>query len=346
MSNIEPGLQVTGSDPTRHERVRETVSVVVTAWRRRRFLGEALASARFGAGSPFEIIVAADFHDDDLERNVRERDGTWVLSREERWGAMASDGIGAARGSVIALLDDDDLLHPLRLAEIRRAFTDDPELGFFHNSQVMFQNGEPPQFPTELPRADWIRIPAGRRARADCEMIWNQGAGYNGSSVAVRRTLLESHLGELRKIRKAIPPYLFYRAWCSSAALVMDSRPLTAVRLHSTNTTPNRSQGRRARFGRLASIGSELGADAEAILSFLPADVWDIPLRQMSSMAVILAAACTEGGSSRDLPGAALELLRRHRTWLPRWTLVSLALVRIVSRQGGCALFNFFTIPG
>jgi hypothetical protein len=177
-------------------------------------------------------------------------------------------------------------------------------------------------------------------------MIWNHGAGYNGSSVAVRRTLLESHLGELREIRKAIPPYLFYRAWCSSAALVMDSRPLTAVRLHSTNMTPNRLQRRRARFGRLASIGSDLGADAEAILSYLPGDVWDMPLRQMSSMGMILAAARNEGASSRDLPGAALEMLRRRRTWLPRWTLVSLALVRIGSRRGARALFTLFTIPG
>jgi len=125
----------------------------------------------------------------------------------------------------------------------------------------------------------------------------------------------------------------------------MDSRLLTAVRLHSANTTPNQLQGRRARFGRLARIAADLGADADTILSFITPGIWDIPLRQMSSMREILAATSAVGGSSRALPRAALELLLRRRTWLPRWTLVSLALLRIGSRRGARALFNWLTIP-
>jgi len=326
--------------------VDETVSVVVTAWRRREFLGEAIASVRFAVGSPFELVVAADFHDDDLEREVRERRGTWIVSRERHWGAMVGDGIRAARGSVIALLDDDDLFHPVRLEEVRRAFEEDPELGFFHNAHVTFRNGKPPSFSAASQRADWIRIPPGRRTSSDCELFWTKGAGYNGSSVAVRRSLIESDIDQLRAVRKAIPPYLFYRAWCSSVALVIDSRRLTAVRLHSTNTTPNPLQGRRDRFARLASIAADLSADAEAILLLLPSDVWDVPLRQMSSMGEILAAVNNGGGSSRHLADAALELLRRRRIWLPRWTLISLALARIGSRRGARALFNWLTAPG
>jgi len=326
--------------------IRESCSIVVTAWRRREFLGEALASVRSAVGSPFELVVAADFHDDDLEREVRALQGTWVVSREERWGAMVADGIRASRGSIIALLDDDDLLHPLRLQEVRRAFQEDPELGFYHNAQLVFRNGDLPSFPGMFHPVDRIRISPGHRANSDCERIWTRGAGYNGSSVAVRRILIKSYLDELREIRKAIPPYLFYRAWCSSLALVMDSRPLTAVRLHSTNTTPTRLQGRRARFARLASIAGDLRADAEIIRSFLPPDVWDIPLRQMSSMGEILAAVSRNGGSSHRVAGAALELLRRRRIWLPRWILLSLALARIGSRRGAQALFNWLTISG
>ena len=172
-------------------------------------------------------------------------------------------------------------------------------------------------------------------------MVWTRGAGYNASSVAVRRSLLEPHLRELREIRRAIPPYLFYRAWCSSFALVMDSRPLTAVRLHSGNTTPTRLQGRRARFARLTSIAADLSADADRVRSFLPHDVWDVPLRQMSSMGEILSAVNDPGGSRRVLPGAALQLLRRRRIWLPRWVLVSLAFARIGSQRGAQALFNW-----
>src|SRR5438093_851738 len=224
----------------------ETISVIVTAWRRRQFLEEALSSVRVGVGSPVELVVVSDFHDGDLEREVQGRHGKWVVSQEERWGAMIADGIRAARGSIIALLDDD---------------------------------------------------------------------------------------------------YLFYRAWCSSAAIVVDARPLTAVRLHSENTTPTRFQGRRARFARLALIAPDLSADAETILAVVGPGVWDIPLRQMSSMGVILSASRDSAEGSRRVAGAALELLRRRRIWLPRWILVTLALVRIGSRHGAQAFFNWLTIP-
>jgi len=329
-----------------HNLGRETISVVVTAWRRRQFLREALASVQLTGGSPVEIVVAASFHDEGLEREVRERQGKWVLSREEGWGGKAADGFRATGGSIIAFLDDDDLFHPDRLDEVRREFAEDPNLGFFHNAQVMFRDGEPPPFLASLPRANRFRIPPARRATLDCQTIWNQGAGYNASSTVVRRRLLEQYLGELGGIKMSGPPYLFYRAWCSSEALVIDRRPLTAVRLHSENATPTRIQGRRARFARLASIAPDLSADARKILSFLPPDVWAIPVHQMLSMAEIISAAKDTGESSRRLARATFELLRRRRTWLPRWTLVSLALVRMGSRRGGRALFDWLTIPG
>ncbi len=335
--------EVTRSFTDQVKKGREIVSVVLTAWRRRHFLREALASVQSPDGSPLEVIVVADFDDDDLEREVRERQGKWIVTGNSRLGAMAADGVRAARGTLIAFLDDDDLFHPLRLGEVRRAFEEDPDLGFFHNAQVTFRDGDLSPFPAVLPESNRIHIPPGHRTQADCEMIWTQGAGYNGSSAVVRRGVLEGYLHELGKIRKAIPPYLFYRAWCSPTAFVMDSRPLTAVRLHPANMTPTRIQGRRARLARLASIGADLSADAETILAFLPPDTWSIPLRQMSSMGKILGAVNDTHESSRDLPEAALELLRRRKIWLPRWSLVSLALLRVGSRRGARAVFDFLT---
>jgi len=324
----------------------ETISVIITAWRRRRFLEEALGSVRTGARSPVELVVVSDFHNEDLEREVQGHQGKWVVSREERWGAMIADGIRAARGSIIALLDDDDLFHPLRLVEVRRAFDENPDLGFFHNGHVSFRDGEPPEFPEPLPLQDWFRIPPGRRTRLDCERIWTEGAGYNGSSTVFRRSLLEPSLDEIRDIRKGVPPYLFYRAWNSSAAIIVDSRPLTAVRIHSENTTPTRFQGRRARFARLVSIAPDLSADAEKILALLGPGVWDIPLRQMAAMGEIVSASRDSAEPSRRLAGAALELLRRRRIWLPRWILVTLALVGLGSRRGARVLFKWLMTPG
>ncbi len=346
MSNIERGLPVAGSVPPRGDRLRETVSVVVTAWQRRHLVGEALDSVKFPDGLPVELVVVADFADDALAREVQKRRGKWIVSRNWRLGAMAADGVRAAQGSLIAFLDDDDLFHPLRLEEVRRAFEEDVELGFFHNAHVVFRDDNQPSFSPALPASDLIRIPPGHRRQSDCEFIWTQGAGFNGSSIAVRRALLQPYLDELSKIRKAVPPYLFYRAWCSPLALAMDARPLTGVRIHAANMTPNRTQGRWHRFARLASIGADLSADAETILEFVPPDVWSIPLRQMSSMGKILGVMNNVDGSSRTLVVASLELLRRRKTWLPRWTLVSLALLRLSSRSGARALFKWLTSRG
>jgi len=95
----------------------------------------------------------------------------------------------------------------------------------------------------------------------------------------------------------------------------------------------------------LASISPALSADAKKILSFLPPDVWAIPVHQMSSMAEIISAVNDEGEFPLPVAHAALELLRRRTTWLPRWTLLSLALVCLASRRWARAVFEWMTTP-
>ncbi|TLZ94239.1 MAG: glycosyltransferase [Methanobacteriota archaeon] len=321
-------------------RLTETLSVVITAWRRQQFLAEALGSVLSDSGLPVEVVVVADFVNQDLERQVRGRGGKWILSHERGLGAMTAEGVRSASGSLIAFLDDDDLFDPHRLDYVRSVFYEDADLGFFHNGHIKFGHGDLPPFRSTTLGSPRLRIPPSRRTESDCESIWTDGAGYNGSSIVMRRTVLEPHLRELAEIRRGVPPYLFYRAWCSPTALVMDSLPLTAVRMHDSNMTPTLFQGRRARFRRLASIGIDLSVDAERILGFLPHDCWSVPLRQMSSMGEILAVATDAERSSRHLPSAALELIRRRRIWLPRWPLISLALIGAIWPRGARILFK------
>ena len=67
--------------PTQPTPFLETISVIITAWRRRQFLQEALGSVRVGVGSPVELVVVSDFHNEGLEREVQSRQGKWVVSR-------------------------------------------------------------------------------------------------------------------------------------------------------------------------------------------------------------------------------------------------------------------------
>lgn len=322
----------------------DAISVVVTVWRgRKQFLLQALGCVPSSTSFPLELIVAADFHDDALELEVRRRNGKWVVSNETHLGAKVAEGVRTARGFVVAFLEDDDLFHPDRLEQMHRAFTEDPDLGFFHNAQLTFPDGEAPAFAGPLPARRPVRVPRDRRTNEDCERIWTLGAGYNASSTAMRRDLLEPHLDELAKLRVGLPPYLFYRAWCSPMALTVDERPLTAVRLHSTNTTPNHMQGRKARFARLARIAADLSADATTIRSILPEDVWDVPLQQMISMGDIMAAVNGAPGAFCRVGTATLNLMRRRRSWLPRWTLISLGMMRMGSPRAAYAVYRWLT---
>jgi hypothetical protein len=318
------------------------LSVVVTAWNRREFLAEAVGSATSTPGARVEIVVVANFRDDRLEEKVRVRGGLWVESNQERQGAMTADGVRAASGEVVAFLDDDDLCLPGRLHAVCRVFTDDPILGFYHHSQRTFRDREslapvPASSPVRL------RIPVNDRSPHACEKAWTLGAGYNGSSTAMRRSVLTSHLSELERIRKSVPPYLFYRAWGSPTALLVDSQPLTAVRFHAHNTTPNPSLDARSRIARLARLSGDLGADAATILSFLPPDTWTVPLGQMRSMETILKAVDDPTAPTHPVAAAALDLLRRRHVWLPRHALVGLALARLISPRIARSFGHFLT---
>jgi glycosyltransferase involved in cell wall biosynthesis len=306
------------------------LSVVVTAWNRREFLAEAIGSVTSSPRTRVEIVVVANFRHDRLEEKVRVLGGFWVESNEERQGAMTADGVRAANGEVVAFLDDDDLCLPGRLDTVCRVFANDPELGFYHHGQRTFRDREALVM-LPGPSPERLRIPANHRSVRACEQAWTLGAGYNGSSTAVRRSVLTPHLPELERIRKSVPPYLFYRAWDSSTSLLVDTQPLAAVRLHGRNTTPNPSLDARSRLVRLARISGDLGADATTILSFLPPETWTVPLGQMRSMETILKAVDDPTTPRHPVASAALDLLRRRRIWLPRHALVGLAMTRLVS---------------
>jgi hypothetical protein len=316
------------------------LSVIVTAWDRRQFLAQALESVENRLPASTEVVVVANFSDPGLEAHVRANDGQWVISREIRQGAMLLDGALAARGSAIALLDDDDLCAPDRLQEVLRAFRGDPSLGFFHNGNVVFADGSVPLYPRESERQTPMRI--GPRDRSDerLKVAWGAGPAYNSSSVAVRRTLLLGGRARLLRITRGIAPFLFFRAWTQPHSLVIDPRPLTAVRAHAANTSPAPHFGFRERLERYARLSNELASDARVILELLPAGTWAVPLEHVVSLESLLefgpGAPAPRAGAAR----AALLLLRGGPTWLPRREFLAIAVVKAVSPHTARAMVS------
>jgi GT2 family glycosyltransferase/glycosyltransferase involved in cell wall biosynthesis len=123
--------------------------VIIANYNGERFLRDALASACNQTLRAIEILVIDDASSDtsvEIANKLAAEDARIrVISRETRSGpgAARNDGIAAARGQWIAVLDSDDMMHPSRLADLVR----EAELwnaDICADDLLIFQDGAPP----------------------------------------------------------------------------------------------------------------------------------------------------------------------------------------------------------
>lgn len=95
------------------------VSVVISAWRCRDYVEAAIRSVRAQSEEPLELIVVDDASGDGTAEAVRSL-GATVIEHDTNLGAgrTRNDGIEAAQGEWIALLDCDDEWLPEHLATL------------------------------------------------------------------------------------------------------------------------------------------------------------------------------------------------------------------------------------
>ncbi len=97
------------------------VSVIVTAYNREQFVGEAIASIQRQTLADFEVLVVDDGSTDATSAVVRSFADRRVrlLKHESNRGipAARNSGLEAARGKYIAWLDSDDIARPRRLEQ-------------------------------------------------------------------------------------------------------------------------------------------------------------------------------------------------------------------------------------
>ncbi|MEX1112150.1 MAG: glycosyltransferase family A protein [Candidatus Andersenbacteria bacterium] len=106
------------------------VSVVVAAYNSEKFIDEALQSAWNQTYKNFEIIVVND-GSTDATSSVLEtwKENIHIVTQENRGIAGArNSGIARARGTLIALLDADDIWMPTKLEEQVRFLAENPDI--------------------------------------------------------------------------------------------------------------------------------------------------------------------------------------------------------------------------
>jgi glycosyl transferase family 2 len=235
------------------------VSAVVMAHGRREFLRAAVDSAvgQIRVPPSYEVLVTKDFADPyvDALPGIRLLDSTGMGT-----GDMIADATQAARGDLIAFLDDDDVWEPTKVAHVLDIFSTEPMLGYYgHGQSVINDAGQP----APIGGAMWRRQ---RRLHSDVEIhppisasvadsLWADPG--NDSSIALRRDYLLQREPYLRQIRASIDTFLLWTGLLSGGGVRFSRVPLTRLRVH----TENFSRGSRSSFQGYVSQYRHMQAD-------------------------------------------------------------------------------------
>ena len=123
------------------------VSVIIPAYDVAKFIGEALNSALAQSFKDYEVIVVNDGSPDtpELERTLAPYLPRIVYLKQENRGVSAArnTGIKAARGSLIAFLDGDDVWLPNYLEVQVKRIQADPSIDVLYPNVVMFGDSSP-----------------------------------------------------------------------------------------------------------------------------------------------------------------------------------------------------------
>ncbi|MFP3287918.1 MAG: glycosyltransferase family A protein, partial [Acidilobus sp.] len=229
------------------------ISVIVTAYNRRRYLPFALRSleAQTLPRDKFEVIVVKNFDDKDSDDIISRNGWKEVYNDESYQGKFYLAGLEEVSGEVVTFLDDDDVYVPERLEKVYKAFTSYDRLVYFHNSwAVIDENGNllerpPLSLPISISKnlvggspividVDKLRGLAKRYnvSVADLVLKVRAGADFNSSSIAVRRPVLESHVQLLKRLPIGIDNFAFISSLKAGGLMYFTDERLTLLRVH------------------------------------------------------------------------------------------------------------------
>ncbi len=130
------------------------VSLVIAVKNGERFIAETLQSVMQQTQAPIEILVVDGQSSDASVRIARSFPSVRVLAQQSRGFAAAwNEGIAAARGDLIAIVDSDDRWQPQKLELQTASLRASPELGYVvAHARFFLEPGDqpPPGFNTAL----------------------------------------------------------------------------------------------------------------------------------------------------------------------------------------------------
>jgi Glycosyl transferase family 2 len=245
-AHVEPATTAVASSPPTGR--PPYLSVVVMAYRRRRFLRGAIESVldQTLPRSAFEVIVLKDFADPELDAWIASLRPSVRCVTEDLplMGQMIVRGVELAQGEVVSFLDDDDRFRPEKLAGLAALFREDPSLGFVRNAYEPI-DGDGRRLP------DWERT----RPQAPVSQTWRPGArpfpyawvhrygGYvNVSTMALRTSVARRWVRWITPVPASPDVFLFTVALASDVGVRVERSRWTQYRVHASTSHPAMSE--------------------------------------------------------------------------------------------------------
>lgn len=222
--------------------MNELVSVIITAFNRKQYLESALNSVLNQQFDKFEIILVTNFDIEELNyRNAVRK----VYDNQEYLGEKVYKGLKESVGDIICFLDDDDMFAK---GKLRRVFTlfREYDLVYYHNNIITVdEKGREVKI-----EGDYLKVPpyasfnlpdfpltVVKTSNVNVRSLLKLNANFNSSSICVRRDVLESNAGYLRRIKAVIDSFFFYSSLLGRGNILLDPERLTYYRIHSLQTS-------------------------------------------------------------------------------------------------------------
>ncbi|MFG1530452.1 MAG: glycosyltransferase [Thermoplasmata archaeon] len=218
-----------------------SLTVIALVHRRLDYLAEALDSAlaQSDPEAPPELLLVGPRRPPILDE-PRFRPVRFVASAEPGVAGKISDGLREAHGDLVAFLEDDDRYAAGRIHDAVRLFRERPALGYLQNGyRPIGPDGAPApgRGPHPRRRERWIRRGPvelrGPRTRRALTVLGGIPAGFNLSSMTIRRSLLDGIDGWLRRMGMLADSALLYAALASPFDLRLTPEPWTELRVHA-----------------------------------------------------------------------------------------------------------------
>jgi len=169
---------------------RVTVAAVITAYKRRDYLEQAIRSVIDQTDPADEVVVVKSFADPAMEDRWTRSGVRFISLGECPMGASLASGIGAISSDVVSFLDDDDVWMHDKIAHVREVFKD-PDVRLHRHRYRAFGPGEATWDRNHEQPGDASLWPL-RRGPTASQIAWicRTSAYTNSSTISIGRPAL------------------------------------------------------------------------------------------------------------------------------------------------------------